>query len=1173
MNSIHGVFYRHSGSPIAITAGCRSRRHGGFALIVALGTMLFCLLLALSLSALLRMETNVSVVHQAQMAARQNALLGVYVALGKLQETMGPDDRISVNASIFDPDPETSELSDLSNPYYLGVYPAMDSEVTQAETFRSQNAGVDKALAWLVSSQRPIDNPVSRPASDFSDRTVAMVTAPDSIADVLAGVVPIESSPGTINGGYAWWVSDESQKAKINTVRTSDVLGDKTEALLNEVSARLPSKASLDYSSDGELEGYDPSDIQQGEKLKRLVYLSDMPLIRSDWGDWISRHAHDLTTSSFSVPVDVTRRRLKEDLSVFLQTGAGVSASDKLIYSNLVPGVSTSMLPDFSILRSWYQTGMQRNSSASAVAPTASGPRQVRLAPVLAQIMFKYIAAPKYIGGTSDVEIAVLMQPMIKLWNPYNIPLDAGDYVIQFSTWLPLRFSAWDPSLGEVYSGDIQGAVVDPDSDPLTFYRGPAGDGSLVVEWDEYLPNHDPLAADPLEPYPDGRSRTYLTFQIQDQDFLPGDALWFFPDQTGAGVYGQPYQTVDTNIPRGVNLLVNNNNQNAFYYLELDKHRISAGAPPKVAPVALYSSIGLADVETKSVRDAAPPVLMKLYRRLEDGSLELVQAIDAHQKWTAASAEKVPPNTFRMTRTLDQSLHNGLQPHYFHTGWWLTGYADDVLDAGSGARINSRRRLLANWNPAATAVIHSGVEAGWGMDSYLNWSTHSDGNMARRTKIDVLHRPEGYDGVGGSVLYQVDLGGGVAAPSGSVFPLFDFPRPDFPLLSLGRLQHVAFVDEFSAPAYAFGNSLADPRLARTSTVATDSVKGNLLDWSYLLNRSLWDRFYLSTIPANTDEDDLKGITLPNPRHKLDELPSTITSAVALTADRGFRESAARIAVDGGFNVNSTSVLAWKVLLSGIFNESGLARDNQRMNAQDTAPYGRLNPSIIGQPDQRWDQITEGGNPLDNSASWLSKRTLTGEDIEALATRIVEEVKKRGPFLSVADFVNRRLVADGGDLDQDMQGLMGTLQAAIERVTFQDEGINHILMEEGAAELFDDSDELRVTDTERREHLLGVSSQMSGAIASKAAHTPPFITQADVLEAIGPLLTVRGDTFVIRSYGETLAPDGNGVMGKAWCEAVVQRLPDPVIQGEDFVEPSGPLGRRFIITAFRWIDAP
>jgi hypothetical protein len=117
----------------------------------------------------------------------------------------------------------------------------------------------------------------------------------------------------------------------------------------------------------------------------------------------------------------------------------------------------------------------------------------------------------------------------------------------------------------------------------------------------------------------------------------------------------------------------------------------------------------------------------------------------------------------------------------------------------------------------------------------------------------------------------------------------------------------------------------------------------------------------------------------------------------------------------------------------------------------------------------------------------------------------------------------------------------------------------------------------------------------------------FILQADVLQQIGPFISARSDTFTIRTYGESVNPVTGASMGKAWCEAVVQRVPeyvdqsdpalsatkytklgvalkdatpvyDPATTGDPSLTPVSILstsnqnfGRRFKIVGFRWLS--
>jgi hypothetical protein len=117
----------------------------------------------------------------------------------------------------------------------------------------------------------------------------------------------------------------------------------------------------------------------------------------------------------------------------------------------------------------------------------------------------------------------------------------------------------------------------------------------------------------------------------------------------------------------------------------------------------------------------------------------------------------------------------------------------------------------------------------------------------------------------------------------------------------------------------------------------------------------------------------------------------------------------------------------------------------------------------------------------------------------------------------------------------------------------------------------------VLNVTNRGNLIG--NNFAGTTAGKAAHGPftstgafaaylatifPITSSPDfiqILAALGPMLTVRSDTFRIRAYGEALNPaDATRIEATAYCEAIVQRTPDPL--------PG--FGRRFVIAYFRWL---
>src|SRR5690606_25936782 len=120
---------------------------------------------------------------------------------------------------------------------------------------------------------------------------------------------------------------------------------------------------------------------------------------------------------------------------------------------------------------------------------------------------------------------------------------------------------------------------------------------------------------------------------------------------------------------------------------------------------------------------------------------------------------------------------------------------------------------------------------------------------------------------------------------------FDVPQAATGLVSLGQLQHfnagghndgyayperksplnagiptpTKWAPRYIAPAYAIGNSRAHPNVPATGlTINRGSSTQPYYDFSHLLNRRLFDGFFLSTYPQ-TGSINLAADRLPNPR--------------------------------------------------------------------------------------------------------------------------------------------------------------------------------------------------------------------------------------------------------------------------------------------------------------------
>ena len=304
------------------------------------------------------------------------------------------------------------------------------------------------------------------------------------------------------------------------------------------------------------------------------------------------------------------------------------------------------------------------------------------------------------------------------------------------------------------------------------------------------------------------------------------------------------------------------------------------------------------------------------------------------------------------------------------------------------------------------------------------------------------------------------------------------------------------------------------------------------DMSWVLNDQLWDDFFLSS-PANSRlqwENDVE--------------------------DRDFNDSAGRLSVVGAFNVNSTSVDAWAALLKGLLDVEIPNREGELSASSDERiPFARfLEP-------QRAPYSPDAGDMFDSMANYTGNRVLTLLEVERLAEEMVEQVRLRGPFLSMSDFVNRRLVASNNDADDTR--IMGALQAAIEAAELNNSQMSamdpnsYITGSEGAF-----SDNLQWHGFNR--------NALPGA---RNRGAPGYLLQGDVLNRIGSVLQVRSDTFTVRAYGET--PGG----ARAWCEVTVRRSPEyvdasdaPATLPQDLTRPVNVLfGRRYEVIRVRWLN--
>ncbi len=312
--------------------------------------------------------------------------------------------------------------------------------------------------------------------------------------------------------------------------------------------------------------------------------------------------------------------------------------------------------------------------------------------------------------------------------------------------------------------------------------------------------------------------------------------------------------------------------------------------------------------------------------------------------------------------------------------------------------------------------------------------------------------------------------------------LFEVPRA--PLTSIAELTQANLSRAYTAPAYALGNSYASPYIRAEdlwwrSGAASNAQADRMwtLDDSYIFNEALFDSYFFSSLNPGLDGNSWNN-RLPESSVRLGSGDPTKTSPLQTRLDawrtkaekllnphirfilpsgksvedaeddldlgKAYSETqeslesaedirphnaiASYILNTGTFNVNSTSVPAWRAILAGrrdaavpyFRNMTNLKADRE----DGETPFQRTSPGAD-------DSATGSDRNL-----WNGYRSLSDSDIDDLAQAIVAELKRRArdrepgkagrPFTTLAEFINRKPARAS-----DPSSLKGILQTALD----------------------------------------------------------------------------------------------------------------------------------------------
>jgi type II secretory pathway pseudopilin PulG len=288
--------------------------------------------------------------------------------------------------------------------------------------------------------------------------------------------------------------------------------------------------------------------------------------------------------------------------------------------------------------------------------------------------------------------------------------------------------------------------------------------------------------------------------------------------------------------------------------------------------------------------------------------------------------------------------------------------------------------------------------------------------------------------------------------------------PLAPLQNFSQLNSAnpAGTNSLARFTYPIGNSWAHPMIAPSAVTG----KENACDHSFLLNSLLYDKYYFSGIADRQDSSFLTAATTADLAKNFLENSSTGPSldkrlipylpdgeseeggitALSKASENDVEKPQARFRaashqmMKGAFNVNSTSKQAWKAELASLH-----APDAKMFLVNQSTPLGAVSALKAVEPKHtRFSRFTvpnsdAPADAADEQSIFQGPRDIDDDQLDSLVEEIVKQVRARGPFLSMAEFVNRQL--GSSELAQE-----GALQAAIDATTIN--GNNSVLENTG-----------------------------------------------------------------------------------------------------------------------------
>ena len=1183
--------------PFRIYQSARTRSDKGFALVVTLSLLVLLTVIAVGLLTLSSISLQTSTQGQAAAVAQANARLALMLAIGDLQKSLGPDQRITAAAEIL----PASKPAAPGHAHWTGVW--------DTSTFNPATPSTKAFVRWLVS-----DSPsaIADAKTDATATDVQLLTGKDAATSVKVPLVTVDS------GSYAYWVEDLGLKADMGWSEGEFANNERRQ------SARLSAAPGPDHGSfDGPFSGKTNYPVTKTagnpwlNNLDKALSAADMPLVMGDPANqstWLRDGRHDMTLGSRGVLADVKKGGLRRDLSLafemdgtaeaeaatqfnqqageFVGNGdtlsapqkpAGLPVNERFLwrdslgtgtpfagsiqlgkilrgpnwwalrdYANLYKRLSGSngdyTMPARAYFPNRSSEGSPINTYYASMGDTDSWdretsfsgrylyrPARANYAPVNLGTSFLVSMLAKNVNGAT-ADLAVGLDPLFYFWNPYNRKIECENLAVTLGTGFPGRvvFEVTTNTGTPITSGDkplLDLLINNVPNGNITFLiKGPLvlEPGEVVIASPVAAPSGGVGTGEAVLGYATDNNSGIIMTKLNGSSpiKLPLDSRVAFSFvQSGNGTSDARHQ-MDTSLPKGT----------------------------AITPAMLAADPTLLGEQTQHI-------LQVLWARLDkQGRAGAVDHYVSPQGFSAYGSGAAPPPPRVRNQTVGALVDTKV----------IYGAHSLLIKPASPGGLGTRRpyEMFARFNPAPSLMRRDYYNVCNPNQIYRHVTASSTFAVLNDSGID-------FSGAARNTFWGLSYqsNGSIAVPMSNI--------PSSPLFSLAAFSDANLSIMGTDPFQAVGNSWSSPLIPPSSAFGTVNTRGVgdvvAQDFSWLINDALFDRYTLSGIaPAFTiggggysatgsltdtltkffSADHLAAQANPVLRPYLPPDKTAAAVTAELAANDGYKKMAAYSLIDGAFNVNSTSVAAWTAFL----------RANRNL-AVDFAQNGGSDGSS-GSPFPSSDSPVKlaGAKP-----QWSGFSRLSDAQVSALATRIVAQVKLRGPFMSLSDFINHKM----GTVDA-AQSYTGALQAALDLEAAAGSGINAA----SRAAAGGTAPTGYTAAAFNGPPVLGSGTMVTTGI-------PGDITQADLLLPLAPRLAARSDTFRIRGYGEARSKDGTQILARATCEAVVQRFPeylDPVTDAAnnepwDEASPSGTtlnamnqkFGRRFEIIRFRWLS--